>query len=88
MRKLQSQGVAAPLEAYREHFLGDGEFVGGAGSPTIADIRLAATLEFLGAIDYELPSWAEEHKEAVESALGDAYSEAAAEVRGFVESVK
>jgi len=81
--------LAAPLEAYNEWFLdGSGKFVGGAGSPTIADIRLAVTLEFLDAIDYELPKWAAEHKQAVEEALGDAYSEPAAEVRGFVESVK
>lgn len=83
------EALAAPLEAYSEWFLdGGGGFVGGAGSPTIADIRLAVTLEFLDAIDYDLPRWAADHKQAVEEALGDAYSEPAAEVRGFIESVR
>jgi glutathione S-transferase len=57
-------------------------------TPSIADIRLAATLEFLRAIDYELPAWAEEHIAAMESALGEAYTEPAADVRGYVQSVK
>ena len=56
-----------------------------ATHPCIADIRLAASLEFLRAIDYEFPAWAEEYLSAMESALGDAYSEPAADVRGFVE---
>jgi glutathione S-transferase len=79
--------LAAPLDVYREFFLDGKRFIGG-DQVTIADIRLAATLEFLAAIDYELPEWASEHKAAVEKALGDAYSEPAAEVRGFIESVK
>ena len=88
-RKDAEKALAAPLEAYNEWFLdGKGKFVGGGDSPTIADIRLAVTLEFLDAIDYDLPKWAAEHKQAVEKALGDAYSEPAAEVRGFIESVK
>ena len=88
-RKDAEQALAAPLEAYNEWFLdGKGKFVGGGDSPTIADIRLAVTLEFLDAIDYELPKWATDHRKSVEDALGDAYSEPAAEVRGFVESVK
>ena len=62
-------------------------FIGG-DHPSIADIRLAATLEFLRAIDYDFPDWAEEYMSAMESALGDAYSEPAADVRGFVASVK
>ena len=32
-----------------------------ATRPSIADIRLAATLEFLRAIDYDFPAWAEEY---------------------------
>jgi glutathione S-transferase len=79
--------LAQPLDAYQSFFLDGKRFIGG-DSPSIADIRLAATLEFLRSIDYELPSWAEEHMSAVESELGDAYSEPAADVRGFVESVK
>jgi len=42
---------------------------------------------FIGG-DYDFPAWAEEYMSAVEDALGEAYSEPAADVRGFVESVK
>jgi glutathione S-transferase len=80
--------IAMPLNAFRDHFLRDDQFIGGGDGPSIADIRLAATLEFLESIDYELPEWAKEHKAAVEDALGDAYSEPAADVRGYVASVK
>ena len=79
--------LAQPLDVYRSFFLGGKKFIGGE-TPSIADIRLAATLEFLRAIDYELPAWAEEHIAAMEAALGDAYTEPAADVRGYVQSVK
>jgi glutathione S-transferase len=79
--------IAKPLEAYRAFFLEGRRFIGG-DSPSIADIRLAATLEFLRAIDYPFPDWAEEYMSAMESALGDAYSEPAADVRGYVEQMK
>ena len=36
------------------------QFVGG-DSPSIADIRWAASLEFLRAIDYDFPGWAEDY---------------------------
>jgi glutathione S-transferase len=79
--------LAAPLEAYRAFFLEGKQFIGG-DEPSIADIRLAATFEFLRAIDYEFPAWAEEYMAAMERALGDAYSEPAADVREFVASAK
>ncbi len=79
--------LAGPLEAYHEFFLADGPFIGG-DSPSIADIRLAATLEFLHAIDYDFPAWARDYMGAVESALGDAYTEPASDVRGYIASVK
>jgi glutathione S-transferase len=82
------EALAQPLEAFHTFFLGDDRFIGGGDGPSIADIRLAATLEFLDSIDYELPQWAQDHKAAVEEALGDAYSEPAADVRGYVSSVK
>jgi len=78
--------LADPLEVYRAFFLDGKTFIGGDG-PTIADIRLAATLEFLRAIDYDFPAWAEEYMSKVESALGEAYSEPAADVRGYVAQV-
>jgi glutathione S-transferase len=80
--------IAMPLQAFHDFFLKDSQFIGGGHTPSIADIRLAATLEFMDSIDYELPEWAKEHMAAVERALGDAYSEPAADVRGFVASVK
>ena len=79
--------LAGPLDAYQRFFLADTPFVGG-DAPSIADIRLAATLEFLRAIDYELPAWAEEFMTAVESALGDAYTEPAQDVRDYIAYVK
>ena len=79
--------LAQPLETYRAFFLDGRRFIGGS-SPSIADIRLAATLEFLKAIDYDFPSWATEYMGAMEEALGQAYSEPAADVRGFIEQVK
>ena len=79
--------LAEPLDAYRAFFLDGKPFIGGE-APSIADIRLAATLEFLRAIDYEFPAWADEYMTAMETTLGDAYSEPAADVRGFVGQMK
>jgi glutathione S-transferase len=86
-RRDAEAALAKPLEAYRDFFLDGKRFIGG-DHPTIADIRLAASLEFLRAIDYDFPAWAEEYVAAIEEALGEAYSEPAADVRGFVEQVK
>ncbi len=79
--------LATPLNAYHEFFLAGQRFIGG-DHPSIADIRLAATLEFLHSIDYDFPGWVTEYMEAMESELGDAYSEPAADVRGYVASMK
>jgi len=79
--------LAAPLDVYNVFFLAGKPFIGG-DSPSIADIRLAASLEFLRAIDYEFPQWANEFMSSIESALGDAYSEPAADVRGYLEYVR
>ena len=79
--------IAGPLEVYRAFFLDGKQFIGGA-TPSIADMRLAATLEFLRAIDYELPTWAEEYMTAMETTLGEAYSEPAADVRDYIAYVK
>ncbi len=86
-RKDAEDALAEPLDAYRQFFLDGRTFIGG-DAPSIADIRLAATLEFLRAVDYDLPGWAEDFMRAVEEALGDAYSEPAADVRGFVAGAK
>jgi glutathione S-transferase len=79
--------LAEPLDVFRSFFLDGKPFIGG-DTPSIADIRLSATLEFLNAIDYDLPAWAREYVAAMESALGEAYAEPAADVRGYIASVK
>jgi glutathione S-transferase len=86
-RQAAEDALAGPLEVYRTWFLGDDQFIGG-DTPSIADIRFAATLEFLRAIDYDFPAWTDEYMAAMEEALGDAYSEPAADVRGYIDYVK
>ncbi len=86
-RQAATEALAEPLDAYRAFFLEGKQFIGG-DHPSIADIRLAASLEFLAAVDYELPGWASEYMQRMERALGDAYSEPAADVRGFIAHVK
>ena len=76
-QKDAADALAGPLDACRAFFMEGKPFIGGA-SPSIADIRLAVTLEFLHAIDYEFPAWAKEYMAAVETALGEAYAEPAA----------
>ena len=79
--------LAEPLDVYRAFYLDGKQFIGG-DQPSIADIRLAATLEFLNGIEYDLPAWAREYMTAMETALGDAYTEPASDVRGFIAMVK
>jgi glutathione S-transferase len=86
-RKDAEDALAGPLDVYRAWFLDGKTFIGG-DTPSIADIRLAATLEFLRVIDYDFPAWVNEYLAAMESALGDAYSEPAADVRGYIEYVR
>jgi glutathione S-transferase len=81
------EALAAPLEVYNTFFLAGRPFIGG-DHPSIADIRVAATLEFLRVIDYPFPEWAEDYMARMEETLGDAYSEPVADVRGYVESMK
>ncbi|HWB56266.1 MAG TPA: glutathione S-transferase family protein [Gaiellaceae bacterium] len=81
------EALAGPLEVYNTFFLAGRPFIGG-DRPSIADMRFAATLEFLRAVDYDFPAWTEDYMARVEEALGDAYSEPVADVRGYVEYVK
>ena len=81
------EALAEPLDVYRAFFLDGRDFIGG-DQPSIADMRFTATLEFLKAIDYPFPEWARDYMQRVEAALGDAYTDAAQDVRGFVASVK
>ena len=82
-RKAAEAAIPGILDVYRDFFLADGDFIG-RDRPSIADIRLACTLEFLAVTDMELPDWTKEYMERVETALGDAYSEPAADVRGYI----
>jgi glutathione S-transferase len=86
-RKAAVEAIAEPLEVFHTFFMGDRPFIGGT-TPSIADIRLAATMEFLDVIDYPLPKWAREFLGAIEKTLGKAYTEPAADVRGYVAHVK
>src|SRR5215510_5674352 len=53
-RKAAEAAVAEPLEVFRKYFVRDG-FIGDGATPSIADIRFAATLEFLALQDTPLP---------------------------------
>ena len=86
-RKAAEAELPRLLEVYQQFFIPDGGFIGGGDGPTIADIRLACTLEFLAVADSELPAWTKEYLERVESALGEAYSEPAGDVRGYIAQV-
>ena len=57
-RQDAEDALAGPIDVYRAWFLDGKTFIGG-DSPSIADMRFAATLEFLRAIDYDFPAWAE-----------------------------
>ena len=86
-RQSAEDALADPLAVFGGCYIGNGDFIGGA-SPSIADIRLSSTLEFLAAIDYALPGRIATYKAAVEDALGEAYTEPAADVRGYIAYVK
>ena len=86
-QKSAIDAIAEPLEVFHKFYMDGKQFIGGE-APSIADIRLAATLEFLAAVDYPLPSWAKTYMAAIEKSLGKAYAEPAADVRGYIAHVK
>jgi len=86
-QKAAIAAIAEPLEVFHSFFRNGKPFIGG-NSPSIADIRLAATLEFLAAIDYALPKWAKDYMAAIEKKLGKAYAEPAGDVRGYIAYVR
>jgi glutathione S-transferase len=86
-RKAAEDAIPRIIDTYRKFYGADGGFIGGGDSPSIADIRLVCTLEFLTVTDTELPDWTKDYMQRVESALGDAYSEPAADVRGYIAQV-
>ena len=85
--KEAEEALAGPLEVFNTFFLDGRDFIGGA-QPSIADMRVAATFEFLRAIDYDFPAWTEDYLTRMEETLGEAYTEPVADVRGYVEYVK
>ncbi len=86
-QKAASDAVAEPLEVLHKFYMDGKPFIGGA-KPGIADMRLAASLEFLAVVDYPLPAWAKTYMTAMESSLGAAYTEPANDVRGYIAHVR
>lgn len=86
-QKAAMAAIAEPLEVFHSFFRDGKPFIGGK-NPSIADIRLAATLEFLAVVDYALPKWAKEYMAAIEKKLGKAYAEPAGDVRGYIAYVR
>jgi glutathione S-transferase len=86
-QKAARDALAEPLEVFHKFYMNGKAFIGGT-QPSIADIRLASTLEFLAAVEYELPAWAKTYMGNMEKTLGAAYSEPAGDVRGYIAWVK
>jgi len=86
-QRAAAAAIAEPLDVFHKFYMDGKPFIGGA-KPSIADIRLASTLEFLAVTDYALPGWAKTYMAAMEKSLGKAYSEPAADVRGYIAYVK
>jgi glutathione S-transferase len=86
-QKAALAALGETLEVFRKFYLDGKTFIGG-DHPSIADIRLAASLEFLNVIDYDFPAWTKTYMSAVKTALGDAYAEPAKDVEGYIAYVK
>ena len=86
-RKSAEEALTRILDTYPSFWGTDSGFIGGGDTPSIADIRLASTLEFLAVTDTGIPDWGKDYIARVESALGDAYSEPAGDVRGYIAQV-
>jgi glutathione S-transferase len=86
-QKAAAAAIAQPLDVFHKFYMSGKPFIGGS-EPSIADIRLAASLEFLAVVDYALPGWARDYMASMEKTLGTAYSEPAADVRGYITYVK
>jgi len=86
-RKSAEDALPRILDTYPSFWGTDSGFIGGGDTPSIADIRLASTLEFLAVTDTGIPEWGKDYIARVESALGDAYSEPAGDVRGYIAQV-
>ena len=58
-QKAAVDALAEPLDVFHKFYMSGKPFIGGV-EPSIADIRLASTLEFLAVIDYPLPGLGED----------------------------
>lgn len=85
--KAACEALSGQLDVFHSFYMDGKRFIGGE-QPSIADIRLAATLEFLAVIDYPLPDWVQTYRQDMEKALGKAYAEPAADVRGYIDYVR
>jgi glutathione S-transferase len=86
-RKSAEDALPRILDVFPAFWGTDTGFIGGGDSPTVADIRLACTLEFLEVTDTGIPDWAKDYISRVESALAEAYAEPAGDVRGYIAQV-
>jgi glutathione S-transferase len=86
-RKAAEDALPRILDTFPAFWGTDTGFIGGGDSPTVADIRLASTLEFLAVTDTGIPEWGQDYIGRVESALGEAYTEPAGDVRGYIAQV-
>jgi glutathione S-transferase len=86
-RKSAEDALPTILDTYPAFWNTDTGFIGGGDSPTVADIRLASTLEFLAVMETGIPDWGKDYIQRVESALGEAYTEPAGDVRGYIAQV-
>jgi glutathione S-transferase len=86
-QKAAEEALAEPIDVFRAFFVDGKQFIGAAG-PSIADMRLCASLEFLKAIDYPYPAWTSQYMADMEGTLGNAYSEPVADVRGYMDYVR
>ena len=83
-RRAAEDAIPRILDTYRKFYGTEEGFIGGLDRPSIADIRLVCTLEFLAVTDTDLPEWTRDYMQRVEDALGEAYSEPASDVRGYI----
>ena len=86
-QKAAVEAIAEPLEVFRKFYMDGKTFIGGA-NPSIADIRLASTLEFLRGHRLQAAGLGEAiyggHRKSARQSL----SEPAADVRGYIAYVK
>ena len=80
---------AKDVDAFVSQLTPGAEVRFGNGAPVAGRVAVRdAFSEFFKAIDYKLPQWSQDYLSAVEKSLGKAYSEPAADVRGYIDYVR